>query len=299
MKENKVSSTALTVMQGILYTAGYTEDRHLVTEPQIAACRRILQSIPEGEKRLKQLESPLFRGITPWIERLLIPGITRHYVLRKHFIETTTRELLNDGIQQLVVLGAGFDTLAWRLAQEKPDLTSIEIDHPNTSTLKQAAFADKSCPNMHFSAVDLSQEPLLEVLKADPHFDPDRPTLFICEGVMMYLPEVAIRDLLGALRHACSEPVQLIFSALEPKESANNNTSWLLKQYLTLAGEGLMWDITQDEMGAFLAQSGYTIEDAAHGHELKKRYLGEQASGPLHLGEFLVHAIAAPQALQE
>ncbi|MEG3638810.1 class I SAM-dependent methyltransferase [Magnetococcus sp. PR-3] len=294
MKDTQVSSTALTVIQGLLFSADYSQDGHLVSPEQSEACRRVLASIPQGKKRLKQLDSVVYRTLAPLMEYALVPGITRHYVLRKHHIEQTTRTLLNQQISQIVVLGAGFDTLGWRLSQSHPHLTIIEIDHPNTSELKQAALVDKPVDNLHFLAVDLGKEPLPKVLERAPFYDPAQKSLFICEGVLMYLPEVAVQALLGFLRQVNQHPIHLLFSALEPMGSPQNNTRWLLQQYLRFAGEGLMWDKPQAQMESFLAENGFDLLESDNGATLKSRYLEEDAAGVVHLGEYLVLSRALP-----
>ena len=67
----------------------------------------------------------------------MLPGILLHYALRKRFIEESARAFLERGGQQLVVLGAGFDTLAARIAEERPGVVCVEVDHPATQETKR------------------------------------------------------------------------------------------------------------------------------------------------------------------
>ncbi len=60
MKEEKASSTAFSVVQGILYTAQNPQLAHLVPEDLKDACARILSASPEGRKRQRQLDSRWF-----------------------------------------------------------------------------------------------------------------------------------------------------------------------------------------------------------------------------------------------
>ena len=55
------------------------------------------------------------------MERATHPGIVRHWMLRKKWIELRVRAAIADGADQVVVLGAGFDTLGVRMAVERPD----------------------------------------------------------------------------------------------------------------------------------------------------------------------------------
>src|SRR5690606_20255710 len=63
-------------------------------------------------------------------ERFLLGGIFAHYLARKRWIEREVRRAMADGIRQVVVVGAGFDTLAWRLHEELPNAKFFEFDHP-------------------------------------------------------------------------------------------------------------------------------------------------------------------------
>ncbi len=96
MKEEKASSTAFSVVQGILYTAQNPQLAHLVPEDLKDACARILSASPEGRKRLRQLDSRWFMMVVPLIERLMLPGITLQYVLRKRCIEEYAVQTLRD-----------------------------------------------------------------------------------------------------------------------------------------------------------------------------------------------------------
>jgi len=51
---------------------------------------------------------------------MMIPGLMIHYVLRKNAIEKFTRNAIQEGAEQIVNLGAGFDSLLYRLAHELP-----------------------------------------------------------------------------------------------------------------------------------------------------------------------------------
>lgn len=291
MKEQQASSTAFTVLQGVLLTAAKPAYAGLVAEENQAACREILAGSEEGRRRLKQLESPLFRAVAPVMERLMIPGFTLHYVLRKRFIEETALKALADGYTQVVSLGAGFDTLEWRLHRKHPEATFIEIDHPATSKVKREALKGGG-DNLHLLAVDLAEHDLEQVLGECEAFDPERPTLYICEGVLMYLPPEAVTGLFAALKRLSGAGTRFVFTAVAPTDSPNNNTGPLLRLYLLFKSEPLAWSLEQAELQAFVEAQGYRLADQANDLELAPRHLGEGAVGPFHRGEFLATAEA-------
>ncbi len=293
MKQDEASSTAYTVMQGLLHTAGTPSYAGLVDGETVNIGKVFLNHTPEGRQRLQQLEQPLSRTLLQAMQRIMLPGISLHYALRKKFIESHAMQAVADGVTQVVVLGAGFDTLALRLASHHPQIQCIEIDHPATSQAKQAAFSHASltADNLHLLAVDLAEKRLDELLRDNPLFDEQRPTLFVCEGVLMYLPTEAVTTLFQALR-GFNPDTQLLFTATSPMASPNNNSTWLLRLYLALKGEPLNWAMEPGEMDGFLQGLGYDLLDLADDAEMYRRYLGREAYETLHRGEFVIYSRA-------
>lgn len=294
MKTDKASSTAYTVIHGLLHTAKDPRFGHLVDEETVEACRLILGASTEGQKRLKQLDSPLKSRILQFLEWLLLPGVTLNYALRKKYIEEQTLKALDSDVTQVVNIGAGFDTLAWRLSKRFPTVTFIEIDHPATGREKQMALAKENGENdnLHFLNADLSRISLKSVLSAFRGFDPGKKTLYICEGVLMYLDEKHVIDLLNTLQKLSGPGTRFLFSVLEPMESPENNARSLLRIYLKLKNEQYNWYIPQTALSPFLKKHGFTLEESVNSEDYRERYLAGDRSPLLHKGEYLVLAVA-------
>lgn len=286
MKKEEASSTAYTVVQGILLTASRPAFSGLVPEETASACRRILSASEEGRRRLAQLEKPVFRSLAGFAESLAMPGFSLHYVLRKRFIEEAALQALAEGYSQVVSLGAGFDTLAWRLHAKHPEPVFIEIDHPATSAVKRDALKGGG-GNLHVLAVDLAEHDLEEVLKSFAPFEAQRPTLYICEGVLPYLPPAAVEKLFSALKRLSGSGTRFVFTAVAPADSPNNNTGLLLKLYLKLLGEPLAFSLERADLAGFVARQGYRLLADAEDTDLAPRYLQGRTTGVLHRGEFL------------
>lgn len=289
MKQDNASSTAYTVLQGLLYTATRPEYASIVDDETAQTGRLILSGTEQGQRRLQQLDGSVSRFLLRVMEGLVLPGITLHYALRKRFIELKTLDAIENGTTQIISLGAGFDTLTWRLHSRYPDIQFVEIDHPATSREKTEAFskAGQSPDNLHFLPVDLAEHDLAKVLESNDCFDANKKTLFICEGVLMYLNLDAITTLFKILKQFNAES-NFVFTATAPMSSTNNNASWLLKLYLKIKNEPLNWSIEQADIKAFLTKQGYELLDSADGVEMFQRYLGKSASKKIHRGEFAV-----------
>ncbi len=290
MKDNEASSTAFTVLHGLLYISKHPRHNYLVDEKVVEVGQKILSASEKGKKMLRQLDNPLTKIIVPIAEKMLLPGITLHYILRKRFIEEATRESIANGKTQVISLGAGFDTLAYRLHQEFPDVNFIEIDHPATNAMKsQALFGDGQIPeNLNLLAVDFSKQNLLDALSEFSAFDSSRPTHFICEGVLMYLLVKDVTILLESLKKLTGSGTRFVFTALSPKDSPTNNTGPLLNVYLWFKKEPLKWAIEREDVSEFLTKHDFKTLETASTDTFRSRYLAKEHKDELHQGEYIV-----------
>jgi len=290
MKQDQVSSTAFTVMQGILYIAQSSPFSYLVKDEVAEVGKQLLMDSEDGQKRLQQLKSPILPLTVKIKEFLMLPGITLHYILRKSYIEDKALEAIANGAKQIVNLGAGFDTLAWRFCQQHADVNFVEIDHPATSKYKKQALQKDAddLTNMHFLSVDFSQQNLYQALSEFEHFDQTKPTLYICEGVLMYLSKEDINILFDSIHNLTGSHSQLVFTAIEPQHSPKNNIRNLLYFYLKTVNEPICWTQDSTELEAFVKSQNCRLEAYADTAELRNRYIKEEKTPTLHWGEYLV-----------
>jgi len=290
VKEDQASITAYTVLQGVLFTATKPGFEALVDQSTREACRKVLSASAEGKKRLRQLDSPLFRTLAPLMEKAVLPGITLHYVLRKRYIRDAVEKAIAEGFTQVVNLGAGFDTLAWELHSRFPGVNFIEIDHPATSEQKQKILAADTGDNLHLLEVDFSKTDAKGALSNFSGFDASRSTFYICEGVLMYLKLPDVERLFKGMKELTNTCTRFVFSCVAPMSGKETNCGWLLRLYLMIKSEPLNWEIEQHAVEAFVDAQGYKLLDLAGTDQLKNRYLSSLRHGTLHRGEYLVQA---------
>ena len=105
---------------------------------------------------------------------------------------------MSDGIDQLVILGAGLDTRAYRLP--RIDKTRVfEVDLPKVQNDKKAELArylGDLPPNVTFLPIDFNTDTLKSVF-ARTLFDWSKRAVFIWEGVMQYISEDGVRKTLS------------------------------------------------------------------------------------------------------
>jgi methyltransferase (TIGR00027 family) len=118
--------------------------------------------------------------------------------IRSRIAEDALAATITRGVRQLVVLGAGLDTYAYR-APPSEDLRIFEVDHPATQAWKRQRLAEADIPlppALSFVPVDFERETLAEGLAA-AGFDFTQQTFFTWLGVVPYLTDDAIFSTLG------------------------------------------------------------------------------------------------------
>jgi methyltransferase (TIGR00027 family) len=117
---------------------------------------------------------------------------------RTRFAEDALAAAFERGVRQLVVLGAGLDTYAYR-GMLRDRLHVFEVDHPATQAWKRQRLAEAAIPlpaSLTFAPIDFERETLAEGLAA-ASFDPAQQTFFTWLGVVPYLTEEAVWPTLG------------------------------------------------------------------------------------------------------
>ena len=168
---------------------------------------RLARGLPATGPRLWPLFSGPLRlavglsGYVPVVFRMPVarpPSLLALMTLRTEFFDRSLREALATA-EQLVILGAGWDTRAYGLPADRA-LRIFEVDAPATQAVKRAALAKAGidCSRVTFVALDFNRQSWLEALRARG-FDADRPTFVLWEGVSMYLEPQAVSDTLACV----------------------------------------------------------------------------------------------------
>jgi methyltransferase (TIGR00027 family) len=120
-------------------------------------------------------------------------GLRLFIAARTRFAEDALDTARARGVRQLVVLGAGLDTYAYR-ATLGDDLRVFEVDHPATQQWKRERLAEAAIPlprALVFAPIDFEREILADGLAA-AGFDPALPSFFTWLGVTPYLTEAVV-----------------------------------------------------------------------------------------------------------
>jgi methyltransferase (TIGR00027 family) len=211
---------------------------------------------------------------------------------RSRFAEDALGLAVGRGTRQLVILGAGLDTFAYR--NPHPTLRVYEVDHPATQAWKRERLAAAGIaipPSLSFAAVDFETIGLAEGL-AHSGFDAAAPAFFSWLGVVVYLSEQAIFATLGFIadRPAGSE---VVFTYSDPPASMPAAQSAAYRRRagrVEAAGEPWRTQFEPAALHARLAALGFgEIEDLGP-TEVDILYHGAPAASPERTGGHLIRA---------
>jgi len=268
MRRDRPSTTARAIALAMLWLGRQPSTRTLVPADDAALLAERLPALGIGMRCLAWLaRSSLAVPLVRCLEMLLVPGIIGHFALRKRAIGWQARAAIDAGCGQLVVVAAGLDLLAWRLAQERPALGVFEVDHPATQSAKRTLFGEQVTAAQHLvlQPVDLATTRLPAALAAHRAWRSEIPTVFLVEGLTMYLLLEQVVALLSDLRALAAPGSRLIATFMEPGASgraAFRREGPLLRALLAFGAEPMHFGLAAAEAGALLASCGWTLRQA-------------------------------------
>ena len=294
MKADTPSSTALLIAASVVHLRSGARAR-LVSRRGAEWCSAFLRFAGPLARRVPALVTrEWFRRLVGAVERITIPGMPVHFALRKRYLRSWVLRNLRGEYRQVVVLGAGFDTLCLELNERFPAVRFVEVDHPATQRVKLRALgaASVSPANLCFVPADLASVPLGRALAGCAGYDPGAKTLFVAEGLLMYLEADRVDALLEEV--ARGEANRIAFSFLEPRRGGSPDfriASGLVNGWLSLRRERFRWGVGRTELGEFLGSRGLRVTHVTDDRTFARGLPGDAfaASAPA-VGEYLCTA---------
>jgi methyltransferase (TIGR00027 family) len=291
MRAERPSSTARLILRSMLLCAQHPDYRCLVPAGDDVRLRQLL----EKSGRTRWFDFALrndWAARVLWLaERAILPGIFLHYLARKSWFERIVRRAIAHGARQIVILGAGFDTLAWRVHLQHPHIFFCELDHPATQSVKAAAIAaGPAGSNFTMHAVDLANTDPLQALSTEPRFDSRLPTCFVAEGLLMYFSAERVMALLRSLGTISGATAAFTFMAPGPDGRASfRGATYSINAWLHLVREPFAWAISPAELDNFLSRAGWHVASISGAPEIRTEILAPAglAGARLAQGEYL------------
>ena len=234
-----------------------------------------LSMLPAGQRALvRAMRWPLLRRLTISAGERVVPGSWSLIACRKRYIDDKLDEALGD-IDSVVVLGAGMDTRAYRLAR-RSDIPVFEVDLPVNIERKKAAVqrALGGVPaSVHLVPVDFERDDLIGALTGCG-YRLEAPTFFIWEGVTQYLTDDAVRATLGALQ-ATAVGSRLVFTYVRRDfiDGVNMYDAAILYRRFRQRQQVWRFGLDPDDVSAFVAEYGWRLVEQAGPDYFLRNYI--------------------------
>ena len=220
-----------------------------------------------------------------WLSSKLAPGFHEHLISRTRFIDDLIEKSAKEGVQQYVILGAGYDSRANRL-NLPPSLKIFEVDQPEVSDIKLSKLP-KDLPNLEnitYVNVDFSYQSLSEQLLT-AGFDQTKSTIFTLEGVSQYITKEAVSSTIQELSLITKDARSIFFMSYvdellkkdpaacfgkgypNPTKKAN-----LIQTLSAKVGEPWISFYRDEEVESILAENGYAIKENVTLEDLNSLY---------------------------
>jgi methyltransferase (TIGR00027 family) len=208
------------------------------------------------------VRSRLLTRIALWYAERILPGAADSLAARTRYIDDYLKQCIDDGIEQLVILGAGYDSRAYRFDELRPRVRVFEVDHPDTQRAKiqKVKRIFGSLPShVVYVGLDLDEKKLGEGL-LEAGYRKDKKTLFIWEGVTVYLTPEAVDETLAFVAGNSGKGSSIIFDyafqfALDATSDSEEAKKW--RKAYERRGEPPKFALKEDEVEEFLSKRGF------------------------------------------
>ena len=225
--------------------------------------------------------------LNAWLARKFAPGFHEHLISRTRYIDELIKKSANRGVEQYVILGAGYDSRAYRL--ELPSsLRIFEVDQPEVLDRKLSKLPKElpNSENVTYVNVDFSYQSLTEQLIVKG-FDQNKSTIFTLEGVSQYITKEAVSSTIKELASLTKETDSTFFMSYVNELLDKNpeacfgegypkaaKTAEFLMNMSAKVGEPWISFYKTEEIEGLLSENGYSIKENVTVEDLNFLYFG-------------------------
>ena len=292
MQITRPSRVALPSRLPLLPRELHASDRPSATAQWTALTRALELGRPPAERVVADRFAPVFldgvhrraldalRLGAPLVhlaERHELAGIAAFVLLRHRFIDEHLAAALADGAEQVIVLGAGYDSRAYRFAEQLQGRPVHEVDLAPLSRRKAGIVAAHPAlfggNTIRRIEIDFRTQSLAERL-LDAGFTVGARTFVVWEGVSMYLTRAAVGATLDTLRDVCGAGSTLAMDfwhdagGLRPFDQVRR----VAARAIRLIGEPVTFGLPPMQADEFFAARGFTVTELATAAELTARF---------------------------
>ena len=231
-----------------------------------------------GRKRRLQLAVPC------WITRAVIarmyPGIYGYIIARTRQLDRIVRRCLRDGVEQLVLLGAGYDTRAYRLPVGARNLRVFEVDLPGTQARKRACveaagLRTAAATRVTYVPLDLERRSLERALIL-AGYRLTRTSLFVAEGLFYYLHPATVDALVRCVARNARPGSSLAFDYLLQSFVDGDRSTYgasMSARWFARGDEPCLSGIEDDRCARYLSLRGFSLASELGPRQLERAFL--------------------------
>lgn len=205
-------------------------------------------------------------------------------ISRARYTEDDLETMVEKGVQQYVILGAGLDTFAYRRPEMLKHLDVFEIDHPATQTSKRTRLAELGWnhpEHLHFVPIDFTKENLATTLQQSA-YNPQKLSFFSWLGVTYYLSRDVVFDTLRAISKIAPVGSAIIFDYLDTEAFIPEITPLRvqkMQEAARQAGEPMKTGFDPATLAQDLESLGLRLQENLSPSEIEKRYFQGRTDG--------------------
>jgi methyltransferase (TIGR00027 family) len=209
-----------------------------------------------------------------------LPGLTEYMIARTAYFDSLFVDALDSETPQIVLLGAGYDTRAYRFVKVNRRTRIFELDIAPTQNRKMKCLKQARVdipPQVRFVPINFNEESLDDVLER-AGYDNHEKTLFIWEGVSYYLDAESVDATLGYVSHSSHDENAIAFDYTISISDGNIDDYYGAREFAQTmkgqhANEELKFSIDEGQIGSFLEQRGLKLVDHMTNDEIERAYL--------------------------
>ncbi len=271
MAEKRIETTTSRTAEMTCLTRAISSlesDPHYRSDDELA-----LKLVPDRIRML--LRIPRFGRLL--IRSMAARGMYEYVIARTKYVDVVFKEALSNHFEQILIFGAGFDTRALCF-QDLAGMTKIfELDAPATQEAKLRQYQKRGLripSNVAFIPIDFDKESLPGKLE-EAGFRKEQRTLFILEGLLMYLQPESVHETFQTIQDLAGEGSEVVFDyvyASVIRGEGRYEGERMIVETVAKAGEGWHFGIEKGEVEKLLSAYEWRLCDQSDAERLEQMY---------------------------
>ncbi len=286
MEVNKASLTAIVSAFGRAYHSLNDEPKifndylagKMITDEEF---KNISKNMIEGIKFFNPEDENIYKNEESMLKWVIQTQISPTPLARSRYAEEMLENAIKMGVKQYVILGAGFDTFAFRKSELLKKIKVFEIDHPATQELKLKRIKElgwEISPLLKFVPVNFSKDDLKKEL-LDSGFDSNGLSFFSWLGVTYYLSREEIINMFKSISSIACKGSSLVFDYPDKDIFNSERTTSRVQAMVKMAevaGEPMKTGYEYLELESDLDKAGLLIYEHLTPKDIEEKYFKER-----------------------